>query len=141
MSRGFYHIQICCGGCLGISDDLINFWDESIKKKMADGGQLKKNNHPKSLWARYLMSRWLDRIWILCSSSLAISNDLITFWEESKKTRRPTEHNVIETDITFIILDVDGQSLRLRGPAINWWLFFIVFLRLKLFLMIDVGKK
>ena len=23
----------------------------------------------------------------------------------------------------FKFLDVDGQSLRLRGPAINWWLF------------------
>ena len=25
----------------------------------------------------------------------------------------------------FIFLDVDGQSLRLRGPAINWCLFFV----------------
>ena len=22
-----------------------------------------------------------------------------------------------------VFLDIDGQSLRLRGPAINWWLF------------------
>ena len=24
-----------------------------------------------------------------------------------------------------IFLDIDGQSLRLRGSAINWWLFFL----------------
>ena len=23
-----------------------------------------------------------------------------------------------------LFLDIDGQSIRLRGPAINWWLFF-----------------
>ena len=35
-------INICCGGFLGIFDDLINFWDESIKNKMAAASLLKK---------------------------------------------------------------------------------------------------
>ena len=34
--------QILLGGSLGISDDLINFWEEFIKNKMADGGHFKK---------------------------------------------------------------------------------------------------
>ena len=36
------HIQILKGGSLGISNDLIKFWDESIKNKMAEG------EHPKN---------------------------------------------------------------------------------------------
>ena len=32
MNRWLDCIQICYGCSLGISDDLINFWDESIKK-------------------------------------------------------------------------------------------------------------
>ena len=28
--------QILCGSSLGISDDLINFWEELIKNRMAD---------------------------------------------------------------------------------------------------------
>ena len=30
------------GGSLDISDDLINFWEEPIKNKMADGGHFEK---------------------------------------------------------------------------------------------------
>ena len=64
MKRWLDRIQICRGGYLGICDDLINFWEESIKNKMADG--------PEGLWARYLMNHWLDRIQILCSGSLTL---------------------------------------------------------------------
>ena len=35
MNRCLDCIQIWCGGYLGIADDLINFWNESIKNKMA----------------------------------------------------------------------------------------------------------
>ena len=35
MNRWLYFIQIWHGCSLGISDDLINFWDESIKNKLA----------------------------------------------------------------------------------------------------------
>ena len=38
MNRRLDCIQIWCGCSLGISDDLINFWDESIKNKMAACG-------------------------------------------------------------------------------------------------------
>ena len=37
-----WNVQIWPGGSLGISDDLINFWEESIKNKMADGGHFEK---------------------------------------------------------------------------------------------------
>ena len=46
---------------------------------MVDGRPFVKNNHMKSLWARYLMNRWLDHIQILCSGTPGISNDLISF--------------------------------------------------------------
>ena len=42
MKRWLDRIQICRGGSLGISDDLINFWEESIKNKMVDGGHFEK---------------------------------------------------------------------------------------------------
>ena len=35
MNQWFDCIQIWYDYSLGISDELINFWDESIKKKMA----------------------------------------------------------------------------------------------------------
>ena len=35
MNHWFDCIQIWYGCSLGISDDLINFWDESIENKMA----------------------------------------------------------------------------------------------------------
>ena len=35
-------IQIWCDCSLGISDDLINFWDESFKNKMAAAAIKKK---------------------------------------------------------------------------------------------------
>ena len=45
MNRCLDCIQIWHGCSLGISDNLITFWDESIKNKMVDG-------RLKSLWAR-----------------------------------------------------------------------------------------
>ena len=64
MNHCLDRIQIACSGSLGISNDLISFWEESIKNKMAEGGHFEKNSHPKSLWARYLMNYCLDRIQI-----------------------------------------------------------------------------
>ena len=37
------------GGYLGISDDLINFWEEFIKYKMADRGHFEKMSAQKTL--------------------------------------------------------------------------------------------
>ena len=34
MNRWLIYIKICCGGSLGIFDDLINFGDNSIENKM-----------------------------------------------------------------------------------------------------------
>ena len=81
MNRWFDRIQIWRGYSLGFSDTLNNFWEVSIENKMDDGGHLKKNSHPKSLWAWYLLNHWLDCIQIWCSGSLGISNDLINFRE------------------------------------------------------------
>ena len=44
MNRSLDCIQIWYGCSLGISDDLINFWDESIKNKIA-AAAIKKNLH------------------------------------------------------------------------------------------------
>ena len=48
---------------------------------MADAEHFWKNVRPKSLWARYHINRWLDRIQIWCYGSLVISDDLINFWK------------------------------------------------------------
>ena len=42
MNSWLDHSKIWCGGSLGITGDLINFWEESIKNKMADGGHFDK---------------------------------------------------------------------------------------------------
>ena len=42
MNRGLDQIQIQCGGSLGNSDDLINFWEEFFKNKMVDQRHFKK---------------------------------------------------------------------------------------------------
>ena len=42
MKRSLDRIQIWRGGSLGISDDLISFWEKSIENKMADGGHFEK---------------------------------------------------------------------------------------------------
>ena len=42
MNRCLDCIKICCSGSLGIFDDLVNFWDESIKNKMAAAALKKK---------------------------------------------------------------------------------------------------
>ena len=44
MNRWFDCIQIWYGCSVGISDDLINFWDVSIKNKMT-ATAIKKNCH------------------------------------------------------------------------------------------------
>ena len=87
MNRWLDHIQIWCCGSLFISDNLINFWEKNIKSKMTDRKYFEKTGRPKSLWARYLMKRWLDRIQIWRGGSLGISDDLINFWEESIKNK------------------------------------------------------
>ena len=52
MNRCLDCIQIWYGCSLGRSDDLINFWDEFLKNKMALGSHLKKDGRLNSLWAR-----------------------------------------------------------------------------------------
>ena len=42
MNRWWNRIHIYYGGYLGVSDDLINFWEEFIRNKMVDKGHLKK---------------------------------------------------------------------------------------------------
>ena len=42
MNRGLDHNKICCAGSMGISDDLINFWEKIIKHNMADGHKILK---------------------------------------------------------------------------------------------------
>ena len=62
------------------------------------------------------MNRWFDCIQIWYGRSLGISEDLINFWNESignKMAAAAIKKNLL-------ILNIDGQSLRLRGPAINW---------------------
>ena len=71
------------------------------------------------------MNRWLDyiQIWYDCS--------LVIFWDESIKNNGCRSHlkksDILIVGVIFfsLFLDIDGQSLRLRGPAINWWLFFL----------------
>ena len=42
MNHCLDRIQILCSGSLGISNDLINFWEELIKNKMSDEGHFEK---------------------------------------------------------------------------------------------------
>ena len=71
------------------------------------------------------MNRWLDYIQIWYGCSLDISDDLINFWDESIKNKMAAAaikeiDMVLVGDIFFsLFLDIDGQILRLRGPAIN----------------------
>ena len=41
-------MQVRGCGSLGISDDLINFWEKSIENEIANGGHFEKNSQPKS---------------------------------------------------------------------------------------------
>ena len=43
MNRWMDRIQLRCGGSLGISDDLINFWGRIHENKMAHRGHFEKN--------------------------------------------------------------------------------------------------
>ena len=61
-------------------------------------------------------------MWYVCS--LGISDDLINFWDESIKNKMAAAAIFFKNDIVGVIflslinfLDIDGQSLRLRGPA------------------------
>ena len=54
----------------------------------------------------------------------------LTFWDESIKNKMAAaaiwkKIDMVVVGVIFfsLFLDIDGQSLRLRGPAINWWLF------------------
>ena len=73
----------------------LNFGENPLKTRWPTENILKKTSHPKSLWARYIMNRWLDRIKILYSGSLDISNDLITFFEIIKDGWQNTSWNKI----------------------------------------------
>ena len=71
------------------------------------------------------MNRCLDCIQIWYGCSLGISDDLINFWDESIKTQWPSQplkkNDMVVVGVSFfsLFLDIDGHSLRLRGPAIN----------------------
>ena len=58
MNRWLDCIQIWYGCFLGISDDLINFWDESIKNKMSATAIYKKNAHGGSGVHFFLIISW-----------------------------------------------------------------------------------
>ena len=56
MNRWLDHIPIWCGGSLGISDDLISFWEEFSKNKISDEGHFENVADQKAcgrdiLWA------------------------------------------------------------------------------------------
>ena len=57
MNRWLDCIQIWYGCSLGISDDLINFWHESIKNKMA-AAAIKKKIHGGSGGHFFLIISW-----------------------------------------------------------------------------------
>ena len=70
------------------------------------------------------MNRWLDciQIWYCCF--LGISDDLINFWDDSIKNQMAAaaikkKIDVVGVGVIFfsLFLDIDGRSLRLRGPA------------------------
>ena len=77
------------------------------------------------------MNRLLDCIQIWYGCSLGDSDDLITFWDESIKTKMAaaailvlidsSQNDMVVVGVIFfsLFLDIDGQSLRLRGPAIK----------------------
>ena len=50
MNHWLDRIQICQGGFIGITDDLINFWDEYMWNKMAHDRQIKQNRHGGGGW-------------------------------------------------------------------------------------------
>ena len=47
---------------------------------MGNVGHFKKSSLPESLWVRYLVNCWMDRIQIWCRGSLD-NHELINFWE------------------------------------------------------------
>ena len=49
MNWGLDRIHVCCGGFLGISDDLIAMKGKILKNKMAVGGYCEKMADQKSL--------------------------------------------------------------------------------------------
>ena len=74
------------------------------------------------------MNRCLDCIQIWYGCSLVIPDDLINnnFWDESIKNKMTATtikkkncHGGSVGHFFSLFLDIDGQSLRLRGPAIN----------------------
>ena len=71
------------------------------------------------------MNRCLDCIQIWYGCSLGISDYLITFGINPLKTKwlpqqfKQNRHGGSVGHFFLLFLDIDGQSLRLRGPAIN----------------------
>ena len=66
--------------CLGDSSHIFFFCTKPWAAIFQDG-------RLKSLWARYLINRWMDRIQILYDGSLGISDDLINFCEAFIKNK------------------------------------------------------
>ena len=120
-------IQIWYGCSLCISDDLINFWDESIKNKMAAAPIYKKKPPKKlvgSITYEPLVGLHSNLVWLFSRY----------FWWsfgmnqiKTKCLPQPFKKmiDMVVVGVIFfsLFLDIDEQSLRLRGPAINWWLF------------------
>ena len=71
------------------------------------------------------MNRWLDCIQIWYGCSLGSSDDLVNFWNQSIKNKMAAAaikkwHGGSGGHFfSLLFLDIDGQSLRLRGPVIN----------------------
>ena len=70
------------------------------------------------------MNHWLDYIQIWYGCSLGISDDLINFCDYSIKNKMAAaaiykKINMVVVGVIFFSLFIDGQSLRLRSPAIN----------------------
>ena len=97
----------------------IFFWHQAIS-----------GHFPRSLPKKLvgtIMNRWFDCIQIWYGCSLGNSDDLINFWDESIKTKKcccshlKKKIDMVVVGVIFFsfFLDIDGQSLWLRGPAIN----------------------
>ena len=67
-------------GTLGISDDLINFWDKFIENKMTDGRHLKKKACGRDVWT----------IWIAFKFGVEVHWVFLMIWSTFGKNRFKT---------------------------------------------------
>ena len=82
MDRCLDIIQIWCDGSPGISDDLINFCEESIKNKMADVSHFEKMAAQTACGCNILWTvGWIPFKFDVVVLSTILMLDLIIFWE------------------------------------------------------------